>query len=94
MGRFPPNRHFFTPIKDLQRPAVEPAVGFDAHGDQELLVHVKTSGNVFYFHLIPADELTHFSDNYFDLTPGESRTIVVSNQEAELTEESLIIKWL
>ena len=57
------------------------------------MVHVQASAYLFYFHLISPDERTFFSDNYFDLTPGERRTIVVTNQEEEIAEETLITKW-
>ena len=41
-----------------------------------------------------ADEGTHFSDNYFDLLAGESRTITVSHPTNVLSRESVRIAWL
>jgi hypothetical protein len=40
-------------------------------------------------HLITPDETTRFSDNYFDLEPGESRTIAVANEQGNLAPETV-----
>jgi beta-mannosidase len=91
--RFPANRHFFTPVKDLQRPVVEPEIALSSRGEHELLVHVYAPAYLYYFHVIVPDERTHFSDNYFDLAAGESRTVVVTNQETPLTPDMLSTGW-
>lgn len=91
---FPANRHFFAPIKDLHRPIEEPEVKIEPLGEHELQVHVRAHAYLYYFHLIVPDERTFFSDNYFDLVPGEERTIVVKNDRIELTPENLTVGWL
>ncbi len=90
---FPANRHFFAPIKDLQRTIEEPDVTIESISEHELQVQVRTSAYLFYFHLIVPDERTFFSDNYFDLAPGESATVVVRNDHIKLTAEKLTVGW-
>ena len=93
-GAFPANRHFFVAIKDLQRRKGEPTVNVTAVNDHELRVHVAASSHVYFFHLIVPEEHTHYSDNYFDLFPGESVDIVVTNPNAVLTSDLLTFDWL
>ena len=42
-------------------------------------------------HLAVPDEATLYSDNYFDLQPGERRTIIVTNRERELRPETVTL---
>ena len=44
-------------------------------------------------HLSVPDEATRFSDNYFDLEPDESRTIVVANSRGNLAPEMIAAGW-
>jgi beta-mannosidase len=92
-GRFPANRHFFAAVKDLQRSAVEPEVAIASRGEHELRVHLQAPAYVFYLHLIVPHEGTCFSDNYFDLLAGESRTVVVTNHQIPLTPDMVSIRW-
>jgi beta-mannosidase len=92
-GRFPPNRHFFAAIKDLNRSAVAPEVAYSSRGEHELQVDIRASVYLYYVHLIVPDENTHFSDNYFDLAPGESQTVVVTNPKALLTPDVISVRW-
>jgi beta-mannosidase len=89
----PANRHFFAPVKDLERPVVEPEVTISSRGEHELLVYVHAPAYLYYVHLIVPDEHTRFSDNYFDLVAGESRTIVVTNQAIPLTPDMVSVGW-
>ncbi|HEY43237.1 MAG TPA: glycoside hydrolase family 2 protein [Anaerolineae bacterium] len=91
--RFPPNRHFFAAVKDLQRPIVEPEVTFSSRGEHELLAHVHAPAYLYYVHVIVPDEYTYFSDNYFDLMAGETRTVVVTNPKVPLTPEIVSVGW-
>jgi beta-mannosidase len=90
---FPANRHFFVPIKDLQRTAAAPEVRIEAHGEHELHVHLQAATYVYFLHLDVADEHTRFSDNYFDLPGGEQRTIVVTNPVKSLTADMVSLGW-
>lgn len=89
---FPPNRHFFAPIKDLQRIPVELMVEIDAVSDHELVVSISAPAYAGFVHLSVAHEATRYSDNYFDLFPGEMRAITVSNEAIALTPEMVSVR--
>ena len=89
----PPNRHFFTAIKDLRRTATRPEARVTPGGGSELQVHLRASAYAYFVHLATPDETARFSDNYLDLEPGESRTIVVSSERGKLAPETLSVGW-
>jgi beta-mannosidase len=93
--RFPANRHFFAPIKDLRRAPVAPATAVIPVNDHELRVEVTAppDGYAFFVHVRVPDHTTRFSDNYFDLEPGERRAIVVTNEERPLAPEAVSVGW-
>jgi beta-mannosidase len=92
-GRFPSNRHFFAPIKDLRRDPMEPGVDITQTEEHELQVRLGAPAYAYFVHLeIPA-EATRFSDNYFDLKPGEERTISVTNPRVSLRPEAVEVRW-
>jgi len=90
---FPFNRHFFSPIKDLRRTPVEPEVSITQVREHELRVNLKAPAYVFFAHVIVPHEATRFSDNYFDLQPGDSRTLVVTNRAIVLSPDSITVAW-
>jgi beta-mannosidase len=92
-GLCPPNRHFFAAIKDLRRTPVRPEATITPSGDHELQVHLRASEYAYFVHLIMPDEAARFSDNYFDLESGQSRTIVVTNMKRILVPNMLRISW-
>ena len=92
-GRFPNNRHFFAAIKDLHRTPAEPKVRFDSVGDNELRVTLRAREYAYFVHLEVRDEATRFSDNFFDLEPGEERTIYVTNAKRPLSPEMVKVRW-
>jgi beta-mannosidase len=91
--RFPSNRHFFAAVKDLRRTPAEPDVDITPSKKNELRVRLKTSAYAYFVHLEVPDEATRFSDNYFDLQPGEERTIIVTNRERPLMPETVKVRW-
>jgi beta-mannosidase len=91
LDTFPANRHFFAPIKDLQRSVAQPEVSIEQTNEHELHVHFRASSYAYFVHLTPTAERTQFSDNYFDLEPGETRTIIVTNPIVKLSAESVKI---
>jgi beta-mannosidase len=91
--RFPSNRHFFAAIKDLRRSPSEPYVDITSIGEHELRVHLKASAYAYFVHLEVPDEATRFSDNYFDVEPGEERTIFVKNSRVSLRPETVEVRW-
>ncbi len=70
---FAPNRHFFAAVKDLVR--ARPAVQHVVDGAS---VRVRTDGFAHCVGLGLRDEHVEASDDYFDLEPGEERTIALS----------------
>ena len=78
---FPDNRHFFAAIQDLRRVPVELAVDVAPVSDRELRVTVSAPVYAYFVHLVVPDEQARLSDNYFDLAPGQSRTVVVIHPE-------------
>jgi beta-mannosidase len=92
-GCFLSNRHFFAAIKDLRRAPVEPAVDITQIGEHELKVHLEAPVYAYFVHLEVPDEATRFSDNYFDLKPGEERNISVTNPRVSLRPEAVEVRW-
>jgi len=94
-GAFPDNRLFFAPIKDLQRPHdVKLEVSVIQRGPHVLEATVTAPAYALFAHLLVPHGWTRFSDNYFDLLPGESRTIMISNANAALRPEDVTARSL
>jgi len=77
-GFFPDNRHFFVAIKDLIRPAADLKVE-KATTDDGVEVQVASDVYAYFVKLTVPVEGTRFSDNYFDLFPGQEKAIKVWN---------------
>jgi beta-mannosidase len=92
-GLFPKNRHFFAAVKDLQRTPVQLETTLTPVSDHEIHVDLQAPEYAFFVHLYAPDERTTFSDNYFDLEPGESRTVVVANEGENLEPKSVEVRW-
>jgi beta-mannosidase len=92
-GLFPPNRTFFAAVKDLQRAPVRPEAAVTPVAEHELRIHLRAPQYAYFVHLSVPDEAAHFSDNYFDLEPGECRTVVVTAGRGSLTPEMVTVGW-
>jgi beta-mannosidase len=93
-GAFPNNRHFFAPIKDLSREPVEPEVRIGPDEEEGgLRVRLRAPGYAYFVNLEVPDEETRFSDNFFDLEPGEEREVSVTNARRPLTPEMVKVRW-
>ena len=92
-GLFPTNRHFFAAVKDLRRTPVQPEATITSAGDHELRIRLQAPEYAYFVHLTVPNEDTRFGDNYFDLEPGESRTIVVANERGNLAPEMVTVGW-
>jgi beta-mannosidase len=90
---FAPNRHFFTPIKDLARQRATPEMRVAQVSANEVRVSLRapSNGYVYFAHLTSPSESTRFSDNYFDLEPGETRQVIATDARRELTPASLAL---
>jgi hypothetical protein len=60
----------------------------------EVTFHIfKAPVYAYFVHLEVPDEATSFSDNYFDLEPGEERTVIVTNNVRALSAENVKVGW-
>ena len=87
-GRFYSNRHFFVEVKDLVRPKPDLKVEIAAGSDGKYEVRVATDVYAYFVKLVVPIEGTRFSDNYFDLFPGQERVIEVWNEAGRRLEEN------
>jgi len=92
---FEPNRHFFAAIKDLVRQPGVPEMTVEPASAHELRVSLRAPADryVYFAHLTNPSGSTHFSDNYFDLEPAETRDIVVTDPLHELPSGGLGLGW-
>lgn len=90
---FPVNRHFFAAIKDLQRTVMPPSMTVTPIGNHELQVDLTAALDAYaYFvhHTVP-HAATRFSDNYFDLEPGEQRQVRITNAATSLSASDVTL---
>jgi beta-mannosidase len=94
-GAFPDNRYFFADIKDLERQPVAPRMHIrqDSPHTLEVELAAPPDGYVYFAHLVSRHPSTHFSDNYVDILPGETRILRVSDAQRELEPEALRLGW-
>ena len=83
-NRFADNRLFFAPVKDLPFSPDEPEMQVQIADDHSLSVRLTGVGYHHFVHLSARQPATVFSDNYFDLQAGETRTIRVALAGATL----------
>jgi beta-mannosidase len=90
---FPGNRVFFAAIKDLARPPrTEPKVEIVRKTEHELSVSITAREYLYFAHLLVPHGATRFSDNYFDLRPGDTRVVTVRNGEKALTAADIAVR--
>jgi len=85
-GRFCDNRHFFVEIKDLVRPKPHLKVGIQKGDNETYEVRVAADVYAYFVKLVVPIEGTKFSDNYFDLFPGQERVVEVWNEAGRRLE--------
>lgn len=78
-GCFPDNREFRVEVKDLVRPQPSLTVGMSQDEIGRVTVRVSSDVYAYFVKLIVPIEGTRFSDNYFDIFPGEERMVQVWN---------------
>jgi beta-mannosidase len=87
-GLFPDNRHFLVEVKDLVRPKSNLKVEMNERDDGKYEVRVATDTCAYFVKLVVPVEGTRFSDNYFDLFPGQERVTEVWNEAGRRLEEN------
>jgi beta-mannosidase len=92
--RFSANRHFFAAFKDLPRPIAAPTMTILSASDGELNVEINAPAEAYavFVNLAVPEPTARFSDNYFDLAPGESRTITIAAPDVMLTAEQVTLQ--
>ncbi len=81
--RFPPNRHLLAPVKDLAlRAGARAQVTITQQVECEVEVHLEADAYLLFVQLTSEQLGVRFSDNYFDLRAGESRTVIVRSATA------------
>jgi beta-mannosidase len=90
---FPPNRHFFAAVKDLAKPPARPQTKIRQVDANTIEVEACADAFVFFFHITHPSEHTRYTDNYFDLVPGEKRVVRIWNPRQALQETELEIRW-
>ena len=89
-GTFPPNRGFFADIKDLIREPTAPALRVET---DHITLQAPADRYVYFAHVTSPHETTRFSDNFFDLLPGEAREIRVTDPTRPLTAGDFHLGW-
>jgi beta-mannosidase len=92
-GAFPSNRTFFCAIKDMERPPAEVDVATAALDAHTLDLRLTSRTFAYFVHLVVPFEDTVFSDNYFDLLPGETRVVGIMNSAREVRSEDVTVRW-
>lgn len=87
-GSFPDNRHFFAEVKDLKQPKPNLTVKITEGNDGKYEVRVATDNYAYFVRLVVPIEGTKYSDNYFDLFPGQERVIEIWNEAGRRLEEN------
>lgn len=92
--RFPGNRHFFAAFKDLPPPTTPPTMTVSAGEDGQLCVLVSASAEsyAFFVSLAVPQQTARFSDNYFDLAPGEQRIVTIEARDAAIAGEDILLQ--
>jgi beta-mannosidase len=91
-GVFRANRHFFAAIKDLQRTPQPLDVTITAADAHTLTVQIRAAVYAYFVNLSVAHAATRYSDNYFDLEAGETRTITITNPDIPLTSDMVAVR--
>ena len=87
------NRHFFAAIKDLPLEAAAPAMAIERVDPHTLRVTLSAAHYVYGARLLCPHAATRFSDNFLDLSAGESRSIVVSNSSHALAPQDVTLRY-
>ena len=90
---FPPNRQFFTAIKDLRRKPVRLEAECVPDGDRRLSVRLRAGQYTYFVYLAVPDETARYTDNYFDMEPSSERTVIVESRDKRLSPETLKLGW-
>ena len=89
--QFPDNRHLFAPPMHLSGIGEPIVVGWETTTGGVILT-INAPRYAYGVHLTADDPAARFSDNWFDLAAGESRTVVVSGGPGELAAGNVTVR--
>jgi beta-mannosidase len=92
-GKFANNRHFFAMMKDFiyePQPLTYSVTEVTPH---ELKIELACSGFAYFVHVDIAHLGTSYSDNYFDIYPNETKTVIVANSAHPLAADDVRIAY-
>jgi beta-mannosidase len=89
----PPNRFFFSQIKDLVRPKdVAPEVRIEQPDPHTLVVSLTAPAYLYFVQLLLPSETARFSDNYFDLAAGQTHVVTITDPVRRLDLDALTVR--
>jgi beta-mannosidase len=91
---FAPNRHLFSPFKDILLSTSLPILACESRASGGLIVTLTGTSYHVLVHLECAAEGTIFGDNDFDLMAGETRTVEVRSAGVRLRPEDITVRPL
>jgi beta-mannosidase len=91
-GAFAPNRHFFAAIKDLEREPARLEHSVDVAPGGGLRVQLRAERYAYFVHLGLRDERARAGDDYFELQPGEERTVLVTHPDRVLVPDDVAVR--
>jgi beta-mannosidase len=91
-GEFPDNRLFFAPVKDTPFITSAPAHELEVVSPHEMKVQLKAAAFTYFVHILYPEGWTDFSDNYFDMTSGEERTITIKTHESPIDPARIVVR--
>jgi beta-mannosidase len=93
-GQFPDNRHLFAAFKDLALPAATPTMEINAVADNRLDVAVRAPDDAYalFANLMVPQSNARFSDNAFDLVPGEGRVVTITVSDGTLAPDDVTLQ--
>jgi len=92
-GVLPENRHLFVEIKDLVRARPKVDITWERDGDS-LVAHLRSDGYAYFVWLFVPVEGMRYSDNWFDLPAGQTKTVRLSHPgKARLAPEMVQVGW-
>lgn len=93
-GMFLPNRHLMAPISRIPlSPGARPTMATTLTKQGELRVELSASTFLPFVHLTSDRADLIFSDNYFDMVPGERRTIAVHGTGDLVPDAIEVLCW-
>jgi len=89
----PVNRHFFVPIKELQRLGAQVRMKRKRLAADQLEIELQSDGYALCVHLAFNDAKLLLSDNYFDLPGGKRALIEISGSAEVLDGVEMVLRW-